>query len=147
MKHRIKLTESDLHRIVKESVKRVLREANTELYGFKSLVFDKYTVADGEIILGEPEIVDDRFDSEGMSLEDAKSLGNEELRTIAGWPTYAVLINFKTGKTYPNISYSNYSVDFAKKYKLPIPKNPNNEFDENFWITTEKAPGSVWSVD
>ena len=39
MKQRIRLTESDLHRIVKESVKRILRENNTDLDKLKDYLY------------------------------------------------------------------------------------------------------------
>ena len=41
MKKVIRLTESDLHRIVKESVKRVLREGVMDDASFNSTVIDK----------------------------------------------------------------------------------------------------------
>lgn len=56
MKQRIRLTESDLHRIVKESVKRALREETAN---------DEYQVNVSETVDGQTVAWVSRYDSNG----------------------------------------------------------------------------------
>lgn len=52
MKQRIRLTESQLHRVIKESVKRVLRESN-ELDDFEETAYDcnGVEIHEGDIVV------------------------------------------------------------------------------------------------
>ena len=55
MKKIIRLTESDLHRIVKESVKRVLREDNSMELRVAEKIFDDIQNNNPELLQGDPE--------------------------------------------------------------------------------------------
>jgi len=55
MKRIIRLTESDLHRIVKNSVKRILREDNSLEMRVAEKILDDIQNNNPELLQGEPE--------------------------------------------------------------------------------------------
>ena len=55
MKRIIRLTESDLHRIVKNSVKRILREDNSLEMRVAEKILDDIRNNNPELLQGEPE--------------------------------------------------------------------------------------------
>ena len=77
MKQKIRLTESDLHRVIKESVKRVLREGHNEDYMEAKQIIDGMDFEDVKKL----PYMDDRFSfgalngSEGEGLIDLNFKG------------------------------------------------------------------------
>ena len=55
MKRIIRLTESDLHRIVKESVKRILKEDNSMELRVAGKILDDIRYNNPELLQGSPE--------------------------------------------------------------------------------------------
>jgi hypothetical protein len=55
MKRIIRLTESDLHRIVKQSVKRILREDNSMEQRVAEKILDDIQNNNPELLQGDPE--------------------------------------------------------------------------------------------
>ena len=70
MRHRIRLTESDLHRIVKESVKHILNEKYSDYFDYKRCGKQnkKYSDYDDYKRYGKnPDVAPDKFeDPEGF---------------------------------------------------------------------------------
>ena len=62
----IRITESDLHKIVKESVKKILKEytGDSEEFGRYDIDADKYNMPDDEYDALQQQIADDYSDEE-----------------------------------------------------------------------------------
>jgi len=82
MKRRIRLTESDLHRIVMEAVKSVISESNDPIYG-KRMQNGKFMVVDANT--GQP-VANMQFDSVGVFM-------NGSLTAMQNGHTYEVYPN------------------------------------------------------
>ena len=78
MKHRVKLTESDLHRIVKESVKKILKESDdfkatgykgvSNLGGYEIQIHPNGDAARFKFFDGEPtDWMEIEFDENGVA--------------------------------------------------------------------------------
>lgn len=141
MKRRIKLTEGTLHKIIKESVKKVLKES-AENFIFYGLDWDGFKVVNGEISVGNPK---SHYEEEPMTYEMAKEQAADIAQTLGDWPTFLAIMDMGTNQFCD--TYANYSTDFARKYHLPVAKNCNENQGEEFWMTAERLKGSLWSVD
>ena len=85
-KNRIRLTESQLHRVIKESVKRVLREANGSFYDEE----------DSNGNYGEPGMVKS-YDTGYITLDQAKIDAKEN-----GYEDVGEYLKYWFDETYPH---------------------------------------------
>ena len=140
MKRRIRLTESDLHRIVKESVKRILKEDEWDYDYYNEPPIAEPSVGSEEWFENEfdpkysqvgnyenmsPEFVDwANMNDEKNDYDETKSWDNhfKELENDSSWREFDN--DVKSRKRRQEMSKSPYFIDDYKPKKLP-PRNYN----------------------
>lgn len=99
MRHRVRLTESDLHRIVRGAVKRVLSE---NLWNISDFSNNELSVLDGTYIVY----------SEGEALNVYIDVENEEI-SIGGWSEEGKEALDAIREIYAFYRYSNNGIESA----------------------------------
>ena len=115
MKRRVRLTERNLHRLIKESVRLVLREMDEDTYYLGGFEWDG----------GKQQPYTD-YDMMNCTYEEAVNGAMEVCENFGEYPVY-ITVNRK-GDNEVCDSYSNYSIKFAKRHNLPTAQNSGSFF-------------------